>query len=435
LAAIAGILESGRHYLLNERCFVLHPELIFVGARRTDVRLIYLPFQDMPAAPPANEQMLRLLETWREHAEQLPVKAWREIRERLSAERFQAGEFRRWCEERWREASPAEPGEERHEREQPAGRPAAGEPALASEAAPPADGRVSAPPDGRPSDPAVGRRFGLRGEPPAANRGEEPPDYVQELIPLEEAASTFLAATPSRRMESLLEQVQQPAVLTAVGLGLAVVLSLCLFFPFPGSNFVMIGSLVVFLAFVAGMLLWDRRKQHDMQELPETPDWAEAYPMFPGAQAAAPAAEPSPSAVVRTDPEGRTELLLPPERTVLLAGPAEGEPASSLQTGATLIVSRNGRPVKEIIVAEARYTIGRDAAACDYASEQTGVSRLHCELIRQGNEPGCRYALKDLGSRNGTRLNDTVVVPFKLYPLQHGDRIGILGETFEYRER
>jgi hypothetical protein len=425
LSITAGILERARDYLLNERCFVLNHELIFVGDRWTDLRLIYVPFHDLPMAPPVNEQLLQLVEAWQEPAEQLPLKAWREIQERLSSERFQLSELRRWCEDKLRSGTIANIDVNPPERDEPDEHVINPVPPQASEAV--------KQPNRRQFDQAEGRRSD-HAEMPAVSSEPEPgaePDYLQDLIPLEEATSSLLPADRTRKIGRAL---QQPAVLTAVVLGLATVLAYCFFFPFPGSQIIMYGLIGTFIVIIAGMLLWDRKKQREMTELPEAPDWKGAFDAFPGISESFAAAETESPRFIRAAPEVQTELLIPPERTELLAGSAGNDTKAPPRAGIKLIVSKDGQILKEITIVGERYTIGRGAAGCDYCSEQTGVSRMHCELVRQGNDSEQRYALKDLGSRNGTRLNDAVLIPFKLYPLQHGDRIGVLGETFEYRE-
>jgi FHA domain/Domain of unknown function (DUF1707) len=66
----------------------------------------------------------------------------------------------------------------------------------------------------------------------------------------------------------------------------------------------------------------------------------------------------------------------------------------------------------------ARVTIGR-AKDCDCVLPQPTVSRHHAELRRDGG----RWLLRDLGSRNGTRVNGMrVLEPTEVHP---GDRIAL----------
>ncbi|NDJ77554.1 MAG: FHA domain-containing protein [Chloroflexi bacterium] len=57
-----------------------------------------------------------------------------------------------------------------------------------------------------------------------------------------------------------------------------------------------------------------------------------------------------------------------------------------------------------------------------YNALQHGVSRKHCRLERHPH----RLILTDLGSTNGTYLNDERLIPFHPYPVADGDKL-ILG--------
>jgi hypothetical protein len=77
--------------------------------------------------------------------------------------------------------------------------------------------------------------------------------------------------------------------------------------------------------------------------------------------------------------------------------------------------------VPVIALPTGRVTIGR-AANCDCVLSDPTVSRHHAELWREGD----RWLLRDLGSRNGTRVNGVLVLePTEVRP---GDRVA-LGEA------
>ena len=50
---------------------------------------------------------------------------------------------------------------------------------------------------------------------------------------------------------------------------------------------------------------------------------------------------------------------------------------------------------------------------------QLGVSRLHAEINFQNN----RYYLKDMGSANGTWVNNSKLVPYQPHPIETGDQV------------
>jgi pSer/pThr/pTyr-binding forkhead associated (FHA) protein len=75
-------------------------------------------------------------------------------------------------------------------------------------------------------------------------------------------------------------------------------------------------------------------------------------------------------------------------------------------------------PVIALPTRAARLTIGR-ATDCDRVVDEPTVSRHHAELRRDGG----RWLLRDLGSRNGTRVNGMLVLePVEVRP---GDRVAL----------
>jgi hypothetical protein len=86
-----------------------------------------------------------------------------------------------------------------------------------------------------------------------------------------------------------------------------------------------------------------------------------------------------------------------------------------------------GTPEK-ILLDRRHFIIGRDSKLAQYIEQVSGVSRAHIEL----NLTSDRCTLKDLGSRNGTKLNSEWIAPYKEYPIQVGECFIIAGITFKY---
>lgn len=78
--------------------------------------------------------------------------------------------------------------------------------------------------------------------------------------------------------------------------------------------------------------------------------------------------------------------------------------------------------MEEIKLTNKPYIIGRESEAVDYVLNTLGVSRMHCEISLNGEQ----YELKDLSSSNGTQLNDELLIPYRDYRLNNGDRIKIV---------
>jgi len=73
--------------------------------------------------------------------------------------------------------------------------------------------------------------------------------------------------------------------------------------------------------------------------------------------------------------------------------------------------------------------IGRSAEAADHVDETVGVSRAHVEFVRESEQ----WKVKDLGSRNGSRLNDKPMAPYELYPLKSGDCLTLARSQYHFQ--
>jgi hypothetical protein len=75
-----------------------------------------------------------------------------------------------------------------------------------------------------------------------------------------------------------------------------------------------------------------------------------------------------------------------------------------------------------------RLVLGR-APNCDCVLPEECVSRRHAQLWREGG----RWFLRDLGSRNGTRINGMRVI--ERAEVRPGDRVSLGGATYRLRPR
>ncbi|MCD9024031.1 DUF6382 domain-containing protein [Cohnella silvisoli] len=74
--------------------------------------------------------------------------------------------------------------------------------------------------------------------------------------------------------------------------------------------------------------------------------------------------------------------------------------------------------------------IGRSAEAAQHVDETVGISRAHAELVRVSEQ----WKVKDLGSRNGSRLNDKPMAPYELYALQEGDCLKLANSQYRFQQ-
>nr|WP_225445849.1 DUF6382 domain-containing protein [Paenibacillus arenosi] len=85
------------------------------------------------------------------------------------------------------------------------------------------------------------------------------------------------------------------------------------------------------------------------------------------------------------------------------------------------------RTVEEVItITEWPFIIGRGAQGVHHALSLMGISKMHCELNRHDDH----YVIQDLGSKNGTELQNDMLIPYKKYPLHEGDHIRIIDYVY-----
>ncbi|WP_165861106.1 DUF6382 domain-containing protein [Paenibacillus paeoniae] len=83
----------------------------------------------------------------------------------------------------------------------------------------------------------------------------------------------------------------------------------------------------------------------------------------------------------------------------------------------------NGKEEQIALTADL-FKIGRSGDGVGYADHADGISRIHVEIERIDG----KHHVKDLGSRNGSLLNGKLMVPYKAYKLEFGDRIHLAGD-------
>jgi hypothetical protein len=118
----------------------------------------------------------------------------------------------------------------------------------------------------------------------------------------------------------------------------------------------------------------------------------------------------------------QTTLLMPAiensDATVLLPPPLKA-----------FLELTQGDETELIKITNDTFIIGRSTEAAQFAINWVGLSRTHLEINRLGNE----FVVKDLGSKNGSFLNDEAMVPHQSYPLKEGDCIRIVEKQFIYK--
>ncbi|HSL68451.1 MAG TPA: DUF3662 and FHA domain-containing protein [Actinomycetota bacterium] len=113
----------------------------------------------------------------------------------------------------------------------------------------------------------------------------------------------------------------------------------------------------------------------------------------------------------------------------LVEGEPEPAPAPSAAGGeAAIVLLEEGHEARTYQLHKQSVAIGR-LPECDIVISDPGASRRHATIAR---EDGGEYVLRDLGSTNGTIVNDE---PVGEHVLSDGDRITIGNTVLEFRRQ
>ncbi|MDP5274103.1 DUF6382 domain-containing protein [Chengkuizengella axinellae] len=121
-----------------------------------------------------------------------------------------------------------------------------------------------------------------------------------------------------------------------------------------------------------------------------------------------------------------TTILTPMDQTVILSPCNVIEFNEAQQNEVYLEVKKSQNNEKENIKVKVKndsFIIGRDDSIVHYVVDKVGVSRAHIEIMRNNME---EYEVKDLGSKNGSYLNDEKLIPYKPYVIKHQDCIRLI---------
>ncbi|RDW21724.1 DUF6382 domain-containing protein [Oceanobacillus chungangensis] len=110
------------------------------------------------------------------------------------------------------------------------------------------------------------------------------------------------------------------------------------------------------------------------------------------------------------------------EDTVLLEDETNLHVVESQQqqvVSAILVRESAGEQAQTVEINANNFLIGRNEASVNFKDESIGISRIHAEIIKIDDSS---YGLKDLGSKNGSKLNGNTLVPYKIYALNTDDQ-------------
>ncbi|MEZ3487910.1 MAG: trypsin-like peptidase domain-containing protein [Lachnospiraceae bacterium] len=142
---------------------------------------------------------------------------------------------------------------------------------------------------------------------------------------------------------------------------------------------------------------------------------------------------PAGSGMGQSRMQGTTPIQTPPpapegagETTLLDAGAGETTLLGGGRAGAYLLRKKNG---EKIMINQQNFKIGKERRRVNYCvSDNTTVSRLHCEIVRRGAD----YYVTDQGSANCTYVNGVQLSPNKETLLSDRSVLKLSDEEFEF---
>ncbi|MFC4601016.1 DUF6382 domain-containing protein [Cohnella hongkongensis] len=419
LCRLADTLEECRMIMLDAERVRLQDEFIFIGNDVGDIRFTYLPLAEPRFSMTSSswkEDLERLVVRWMMRVKEPDGPAFQQVLRLISSAEFVPAALsrfgKRYLAEAWGGEEPPFAAADCEPEPVPVSEPKTG------------SRQGEAKPRGRSWDllqPATGDAqpvSELWGEPrafpfDAERRGPDAPRAVREQGPPDVG-----------RWRTLI--------------GCASLLTLAATWKFvyldrPGEQQLLVSACLTLIAGAAVLLFWNgppwryrsrsgapaepgpREIEAAFRDFPDEKPSEEAGWRPPGFPVPEKLPDRAPAAV-RAEGRGAapdTTWISEQERTAYLDGPISPGPEEYH------LIWKSGGEQLRISLRGDSFVIGRSEEAADHVDETAGVSRAHVEFVRVSGQ----WKVKDLGSRNGTRLNDRPMAPYELYPLQAGDCI------------
>lgn len=409
LLAVSDALLECNDYMLRPECCMLSDQFIFIGDRLDDIRLVYLPLKNgEESGLQPGDGMLSLAVRWTTYIEKIDGDGLKRIVQLLNQSRTPISDLRETLLDliayghggrAFNDSEPVSRQKEQsymqHEYEQPVAKPV--EPVLQAQKT-------------------------------ADSNSTELPPYVDEPEPIE-------GKRPGKWMG-----------ITAWALAAACVWRF-LYMSNPSQTNLLISAAMSLLLLAGLLYAWKRKSSllirnkdsEDGQEwleplsapLPASASWKARSELEP-LDIDIPSSTTSSMGNYAVPPRASQLMQLPRRKelaptTVLSQNENKFDEVTALlgadERQSWLSRVWNGHEEKIALDAES-FKIGRSSEGVGYSEDAEGVSRLHLEIERIN---GAHHA-KDLGSRNGSLLNGKLMVPYKAYKLEAGDRIHLAGD-------
>ncbi|WP_058305879.1 DUF6382 domain-containing protein [Gracilibacillus massiliensis] len=410
---ISSAIESSKEYMLDEQHYVLHENFIFIGKDTKDVALTYLPLKDITQKPTLHAEFRELFFKLVGYVKALSGDGVQQLTSYLNGTDFQLKELMQKLDElrktAVKEVTPKQPWEKKTQYAAPTNQ--------NNQASNPQPEPVKKPVQSTPK--------------PSQPEAKKATPKKQEKQKKQEAP-TEVAKEQEKKGPS-------PIIVFCVGvLGLAVIWKMYQSFPTEGMLYISAGlSIAVFAGIYYFLAVFGKNTRNkstlDETNQDKTPKKQKQQKKNQGI---------SPKQVDDSQSHSYEEQLKPAlansenyfqnlhqETTLLSQSNSTVALDENVEGGAYLEVDRNGQSEKIQLHSDS-FIIGRNQSTVQYFEDTAGISRTHIEIIKNGET----YMVKDLGSKNGSKLNDQPMVAYKTYPLNEGDRVRLAKITYTFHK-
>lgn len=483
ICRVAEVLEDCRLYLLDANRVMLADEYIYVGGSDwQDLRFTYLPLSALPR-PVAGATLEQLIVRWLTKVEALDGQAMQELLRVVTAPDFAPHALRGFVRRYLAGSPPARAALSADRIAPPLSAMRIDQPVIASATPRPVpNGRRSEPlpaPKELSADASKARVSGWRllqpptGDPHTMSEllGDGPPKWDDDRggsSERQQRAREPNAASVGTGMEDSEKPPMDPhRRRTIAGISAAAIVAIAwkyAYMPNPGSASLMMCSGLTILAIACVIWFWnarsgsvagrssgsrasgcsrpsdpirdafyeEERRFGVEEELPEADHYEDDDPPYDSAaglrfpiRLAEDRTDAERAGFRRPEPPAETTWLSPQrdDRTELL----EQVSLAPTEPSCYLIWETRGKDSRVPLDGDS-LVIGRSAEAAMHVDETNGVSRAHAELVRVA----AQWRVKDLGSRNGSRINGKSLTPYELYPLASGDSLTLAGSEYRF---
>ncbi|MBO9596899.1 MAG: FHA domain-containing protein [Cohnella sp.] len=420
LCRLAEALEDCRLYLLDANRILLSDEFIFMAGDGQEIRFTYLP---VTFEPVGEDRLERLVVRWMTRVEELDGQAVQQVLRIVGAPDFAPRTLRGFIRDYLAGSSRAGPSETPHS------------PSISMMPAESYEEIRSETEKPERTVPESDKRNRLPWrllQPPSGD-----PHALSELL-----GGDWLAGEANRPVKPVMDPHRR-RTLTGVSAVAAVAAAWRFgYMDHPGQSGLLLALGVTVIALASVLLLWNGAPKRD-----EQPIAPKATPGREGDQPPDREEEESPDSgaprfQIHVAEQGRPASGRPAAAPLKHEQPAETTwlPASLGDRTELLVSERREQQAacyllwetkgdgSRVPLAEHSVVIGRSAEAARHVDETDGVSRAHAEVLRDADQ----WKVKDLGSRNGSKLNDVPMTPYELYPLQPGDRLVLANSHYRF---